>query len=573
VTDEKTAAAEDRKRIGELLLDAGVITQEQLDEALEEKKTRGGRLCFNLIRTGALKSDDLLAFLSEQFGVAAVNLDHFQVAPEVLGRVPEEYARSETVVPLLLFDETLTVAMLDPGRGEVVDELERVTGLSIDPLIAPEASLVKALEKYYPAPGGTDTGAGEGVLVLGEEKEAKHIYLASPPSEGYATEDWLKRFFLQSIRRRSREIHLEPSELGLRARFRADGRMIEGETAPVDVRKGLVNLALTLARIDSRSSALSPMEGRMKVIIRKRALPVTLSSFPTIHGERLVFKIMDEALVGRGFQELGMSKTVADETRRILGMTNGILLVNGPPGHGKRTTFYSILDHLRGEAGRNVMTLEHPVQYPVPGISQTQVSFGQGLDFYHGLKSLMRQSPDVVGLSDISDCRTLELVFTAARECLVVGLCGFRDSREALEWVGSCRVNPNAQADLVRGMLVQRVVPRICSQCREKLDAPEDLVEGLRDKSPEDLTFYSGVGCKACGQTGRAGWLGLYELLAVNFFVRDLIERKTETQIIYDEALRQGMWSLQEDGIMKATQGLVDIRDVLEATRDRGLDG
>jgi type IV pilus assembly protein PilB len=571
VTDGRNAAEEEKKRIGDLLLEAGVITKGQLEEALEEKKVRGGRLCFNLIRTGALKADDLLTFLSEQFGVAAVNLDHFQVLREVLDRVPEEYARSEKVIPLHLLDETLTVAMVDPGKGEVVEELERVTGLSIDPLIAPEASLVSALEKYYPDPGGRDPAAGEGVLVLGEEKEEKHIYLAAPPSEGYSTEDWLKRFFLQSIRRRSREIHLEPSERGLRARFRSGGKMVEGETAPGEVRKGLVNLALTLARIDCRSSAVSPMEGRMKVVVRKRGLPVTLSSFPTIHGERLVFKIMDEGLVGRGLQELGMSKVVADETQRILGMSSGVFLVNAPPGHGKRTTFYSVLEQLREETGRNIMTLEHPVQYPVPGISQTQVSFGQGVDFYHGLKSLMRQSPDVVGLSDISDCRTLELVFTAARECLVIGLCGFRDTREALEWVGSCRVNPKTQSDLVRGMLVQRVVPRICSQCREKVDTPADLVEGIRDKNPEDLTFYTGVGCKGCGQTGRAGWLGLYELLPMNFSVRDLIERKTETQIVYDEALRQGMWSLQEDGIMKATQGLVDVRDVLDATRDRGL--
>lgn len=571
MTDEKTAAKEEKKRIGDLLLEAGVITQQQLEEALEEKKIRGGRLCFNLIRTGALKADDLLTFLSEQFGVAAVNLDHFRVLREVLERVPEEFARAERVVPLHLLDETLTVAMVDPGKGEVVEELEKITGLSIDPLIAPEASLVSALERYYPA-AATTPGTDDGILVLGEEKEEKHIYLASPPPEGYSSEDWLKRFFLQSIRRRSREIHLEPSEQGLRARFRTGGRMVEGETAPEEIRKGLVTLALTLARIDCRSSAVSPLEGRMKVVVRERGLPVTLSSFPTIHGERLVFKIMDEGLVGRGLQELGMSKVVADETRRILGMMSGVFLVNAPPGHGKRTTFYSILEQLRSESGRNIMTLEHPVQYPVPGVSQTQVAFGQGVDFYHGLKSLMRQSPDVVGLSDINDCRTLELVFTAARECLVVGLCGFWDSREALEWVGSCRVNPKTQSDLIRGTLVQRVVPRICSQCREKLDTPADLVEGIRDKNPEDLTFYTGVGCKACGQTGRAGWLGLYELLPMNFSVRDLIERKTDTQIVYDEALRQGMWSLQEDGIVKATQGLVDVRDVLEATRDRGLD-
>jgi type IV pilus assembly protein PilB len=570
--DRGTKPAEEKKRIGDLLLEAGVITVEQLQAALEEKEARGGRLCFNLIRVGALKADDLLQFLSEQFGVAAVNLDRFQVSRDIVELVPREFAVKEKVVPLHLLDDTLTVAMVDPGRGNIVEKLGRITGMKVDPLIAPEASLVSALEKYYGGGDGVRAGEGEGVLRLGEEKEEKHLYRSTPPREGYTTEDWLKRFFLQAIRRRSREIHLEPTVKGLRARFRSGGKLAEGETAPVKLRRGIVDYGLSLAGIDIRSSSASPMEGRLKVVVRKRALPVTLSSFPTIHGERLVFRIMDEGLIGRGLQELGMSKEVADEVGRALNMQTGVFFVSAPPGQGKKTTFYSLLDSLREEEGRNIMTLEYPVQYPVANVSQTQVSFGQGVDFYHGLKSLLRQNPDVVGLTDIRDCRTLELVFTAARQCLVIGLCSFGDNRQALEWIRNCGVSPTTQASLIRGLLVQRVLPRICSSCREKLDTPVELIEGVRDKNPEDLAFYTGMGCRKCGQSGRSGRLGIFEFLNLRFSVRDLMARNTDVQIVYDEALRQGMWSLQEDGIMKATQGLVDVRDVLESTRDEGVE-
>jgi len=570
--DRGMRPAEEKKRIGDLLLEARVITEEQLQQALEEKKARGGRLCFNLIRLGALKADDLLQFLSEQFGVAAVNLDHFHVGGEIVELIPRKFALEEKVVPLHLLDDTLTVAMVDPGSGEIVEKLGEITGMKVDPLIAPEASLVSALEKYYGGGGGVRPVGAEGVLRLGEEKEERRLYRSTPPREGYTDEDWLKRFFLQAIKSRSREIHLEPTADGLRARFRSGGRLSKGETAPVGRLRGIVDFGLGLAGIDSGSSTGSPMEGRLKVVVRKRDLPVTLSSFPTIHGERLVFKIMDDVLVGRGLQELGMSKEIADEVGRVLNMQTGVFFVNAPPGQGKKTTLYSLLDCLRKEEGRNIMTLEHPVQYPVADVSQTQVSFGQGVDFYHGLKSLFRQNPDVVGLTDVSDCRTLELVFTAARQCLVIGLCSFWDNRQALEWIRNCGVSPATQADLIRGLLVQRVLPRICSSCRENLEAPVELIEGVRDKSPEDLVFYTGVGCRKCGQSGRSGRLGIFEFLNFHFSVRDLMARNTEVQIVYDEALRQGMWSLQEDGIMKATQGLVDVRDVLESTGYGGVE-
>lgn len=265
-----------------------------------------------------------------------------------------------------------------------------------------------------------------------------------------------------------------------------------------------------------------------------------------------------------------MSKEVADDLERVLHLPTGVLLVSAPPGHGKRTTFYNILHSLRANGGRNVMSLEHPVQYHIAGVSQTQVSPGAGLDFYYGLQSLLRQKPDVVGLTDISDCRTLELVFAAARQCLVVGLCSFWDNEQALEWIGGCGVSPAARARLLRGVLVQRVLPRICSHCRTPIETAVDITEGVRDKGEEELVFYAGEGCGRCGQTGRIGRLGIFEFMSIRFTLRDLIAGGEEIRILYDEAQRMGMWTLREDGTMKATQGLVDIRDVLDATREEG---
>ena len=569
MTETRTGSGEEKKRIGDLLLDAGVITEKQLREALKEQDRSGGLLCYNLIRQGSIGADDLLGFLREQFGVAAVNLDNFKIEAAVLSRLPADYARRMKVVPLHILDETLTVAMADPGRRETIEEIHDMTGLEIDPLIAPEATLENAIAKYYGSPevGQSDAG-GDGALVLGDEKEEGHLYLSAPPEEGYSAEEWLKRFVLQAIKRRSREIHLEPTEKGLRARFRVGERLHDGETAPPELKRKIVSRALLLARIDPGASLASPMEGRLRIGVRQRWLRSTISSFPTLYGERLVLEIMDEGLLGRDFQELGMSREVSDEVQRILNMRNGVFLLNAPPGQGKKTTFYSLLNYLKDEGGRNIMTLEHPIQYPLPNVNQTQVSFGRGLDFYYGLKSLLRQNPDVVGLTDINDCRTLELVFAAARQCLVVGLCSFWDNEQMLEWVSNCGISPTTQAHLVRGLMVQRLLPRLCSRCREETEAPAEMIEGIRDKRPEDLAFYTGAGCGSCADTGRAGRIAIFELLSLRFALRDLIARGTELRILHDEAQRQGMLTLQEDGIGKATQGLVDVRDVLDATSE-----
>jgi type IV pilus assembly protein PilB len=560
---------EERKRIGELLLEAGVITPEQLQEALAEQQTHGGRLCYNLIRLGFLRADDLVGFLRDQFGVAAVNLERYQVPPAVLALIPAAFARARRVVPLHVLGETLTVAMVDPSRVEDVRAIREMTGLEPDPVISPEASLEAALRRFYPA-AERSAAAPEGILALGDETEARHLYLPAPPPEGYTAEDWLRRFVLQAVKRRSREIHLEPTEDGLLARYRVRGGLQEGESAPTPVRDEITLRALELAGVSADGQRIAPAEGRFRIHIRSRWLRATLSSFPTLHGERLLVKIIDESLLSREFQELGMSKEVADEMQRLLAFRHGVILINAPPGQGKMTSFYSLLAYLKGEGGRNIMTLESPVRFPIPGINQTQVGGRSGLDFADGLQSLLHQEPDVVGLTDVPDRKALEMVFGAARRCLVVALCGFRDAAQCLDWIRDGGVSQATVGLLLRGVLSQRLLPKVCSSCREPLAEPVRLLEGLRDKQVEDLVFYTGNGCEQCGFTGRTGKVALFELLSFRGEVRDLLHRGDPFQVVCEEAQRQGMWTLREDGVMKASQGLVDIREVIEATAGEG---
>lgn len=569
VKERTEGSAEARKRIGDLLLDAGIVSEEDIQNALLEKENSGGRLCYNLMRIGALKADDLLVFLREQFGVAAVNLDSFQLEKKVVDLLPQDFAIRRQVVPLHVFDNTVTVAMVDPGRTEIVEEIEKLTGMGVDPLITPQASLEKALERYYGPQGGLAGGDRVPSLVVEDEAKAQHLYLQNVPAGGLSPEDWLKRFFLQAIKRRAREFHLEPRKTGLCSRYRVEEKLRDGETAPPDMSDAITEMIMKTARMD-RGGSTAPHEGRMVINVKNRSLNAELSSYRTILGSRIVFRILDEGILGKGFQELGMSKDISDDLGRILGLGTGLFLISAPPGGGKRTTFYNILNYLSSDRGRNIMTMEHPVQYPVEGINQTEVSFGQGVDFYFGLKSLLHQNPDVVALSDISDCRTLELAFHAARQCLVIAMAGFGDNIQAFDWISNCGISRDALSRLLRGLLVQRVLPRLCNKCREQIDPPEELVEGVRDKRREELTFYHGSGCQSCGRTGKSGKIGIFEMLSLRFTLRDILARGGDYQVLYDEAQRQGMWTLREDGTVKATQGLVDVRDVLDATRDEG---
>jgi type IV pilus assembly protein PilB len=334
------------------------------------------------------------------------------------------------------------------------------------------------------------------------------------------------------------------------------------------VRREIAERAVALAGCPPAGAVPLPAEGLLRIRVRNRWLRATLASFPTLHGERLVLKIVDETLQAREFQELGMSHEVAGEAQRLLAHRSGVVLIAAPQGQGRRTTLSSFLSFLAAGGGRNVMTLENPVRFPIPGVAQSQVGGRTGLDFATGLQSLLHQEPDVIGLTDVPDRATLDMVFGAARRCLIVALCEARDTLQALAWVRDAGISPAAQGLQLRGLLAQRLLPKLCSSCREPLAEQPRLLEGIRGHDEGELIFYSGAGCAACGGSGRDGRVAIFELLAVREELRDRLLRGDPLQLVVEEAQRMGMWTLREDGLLKASQGLVDVREVLEATSE-----
>jgi type IV pilus assembly protein PilB len=567
-SDGEDLRVDARKRIGELLLDAGLVSPDQLREGLSEQQRAGGRLCYHLIRLGHVKTDDLVGFLRDQFGVAAVNLERYRIPADVLRLIPPEFAREHRVVPMHVLGNVLTVAMLDPSRAEEIGMIHEITGLEPEPVVCPQAALDAALARFYPSAGSEGDAAGGGVLDLNEEGDERHAASDSLQRGGGTGEAWLRRIILQAVRRRSREIHLEPAEEGLRARYRVAGVLQDGETAPREFRGEIARHALAVAGVGAMTPGQLPREGRFRIHARTRWLRATLAAFPTLFGERIVIRIVDDSLLARDFQELGMTREVAGEAQRLLSCRHGVVLINAPPGQGGRTLLYNLLLHLKGKGERNIMTLESQVRVPIPGISQTRAGGGSGLDFTVGLHSILLQDPDVVGVTDVPDRATMEMVFAAGRRCLVVALCDFRDNRQALEGIGDAGVGASTQALLLRGLMTQRLLPRLCGACRAPLADPVQLVEGVRDRRVEELAFFTASGCEQCGGTGRSGRVALFELLAMRGELRDRLRRGDPPQMVVEEAQRLGMWTLREDGIVKAAQGLADIGDVLEATAD-----
>ena len=480
----------------------GVITPEQLERGAGRAAGPGGRLCYNLIRLGHLAADDLVGFLRDQFGVAAVNLERYQVPDGGPRLHPGGFARERRVVPLHVLGDTLTVAMLDPSRAEDIAAIREITGLEPEPVICPEAALEAALLRFYPRGAGAARRRGR-ARARRRAADARHAALAAAPA-GLAAEDWLRRFVLQAVRRRSREIHLEPTEEGLLARYRVRGGLQEGETAPAAVRAEVAQRAFALAGVATagrhRAGRGTLPDPRAQPLAARHALVVP-------HPPRRAAPRQDHRREPAG---AGVPGTRDVEGGRRRGAAPPRVPARGDPrqrpaGPGEDDDLLQPPRLPQGRGGAQHHDPGEPGALPDPGHQPDAGRGRSGLDFAAGLQSILHQEPDVVGLTDVPDRATLEMVFGAARRCLVIALCGFRDALQALDWIRDAGVSPATLGLLLRGILSQRLLPKICSACREPLAEPVRLLEGLRGQRVEDLVFYTGNGCEQCGGTGRAG--------------------------------------------------------------------
>jgi type IV pilus assembly protein PilB len=563
--------AEERKSLGEFLVGLSVITADQLHKILHEQKRGGERLEQAIIRLRYADEELVLQSLARYFDLPFVDLNTYLIDEKVLKIIPEETVRHHTLIPLFKIGNSLTVAMSNPLNIHALDEIRNKTKYDVEIAISTEEKIKKAIEQHYGFTTAMFESTFGGSGSSSESPEYSKTYelagkepLAGPLEEAPASR-MLDILMNQAIRDRASDIHLEPDEKALLIRFRIDGILYEFATLPKQIHPSLISRIKVLAEMDIAETRL-PQDGNFNVKLENRGFEIRVSTFPTIYGENAVLRILDQTNPLIKLEDLGFAEEMLHRYKQLIRRSNGIILVTGPTGSGKTTTLYASMNMINSTE-KNIITIEDPVEYRLPLIRQTQVNLKAGITFATGLRSILRQDPDVIMVGEIRDLETAEVAIQAALTGhLVLSTLHTNDAPEAVTRLMDIGVEPYLISSSVIGVLAQRLVRTTCPECKAPYQAdPTCLVElgEAVSKSKESLTLYRGKGCKNCKQSGYWGRMGIFELFFVNEKIKQLISDKSPTQQIREAAKETTqMISLREDGLNKVLRGLTTLEEV-----------
>jgi type IV pilus assembly protein PilB len=560
---------ESKKRIGELLLEKGLVKAKQLDEALKIQKKTGERIGDILVRQGVLSEEDFLAVISEKLSIPKVNVDNLVIDPEVIRRVPVDLAKKHKLIPILQMGTSLTVAMVDPLDLIAVEELKYHTGLEVNRVIAAPSQIQKAISDYYTVQDSVAEVVRE--MGLSSADFAKELEQASQQAGRRAEEAddapiirLVNLLLSQGIKDSASDVHIEPESGQLRVRFRIHGVMREVASPPKNLGPAISSRIKIMANMDVSEKRL-PQDGRFSYKIEKHEVDFRVSTLPTIFGEKIVLRILDKSALAVNLDKIGMPAEELGRLRQAMKKPEGFILVTGPTGSGKTSTLYGVLREL-SSIEKNIITVEDPVEYHIPLVSQVQTNEKAGLFFANALRSILRQDPDIIMVGEIRDRETAEIaVRSALTGHLVLSTLHANDAPSSAARLLDMGVEAYLLAASLEMVVAQRLVRRICDACKEKARVPEALARELGLGS-RGAVFYRGAGCRECKQSGFSGRLGIFEVMAVSDPIRDLIARRAPTTALLAEAKKQGMKSLRQDGAEKALAGLTTVEEVLRVT-------
>ena len=547
-----------RKRLGDLLSEAGLITRDQLDKALTVQKKTGERLGKVLINLGYITENNIIEVLEFQLGVPHLELAGLVLAREVVATIPVALAERYQIIPVKKEGRRLTLAMVDPTNFFAIDDARMASGCEVEPVIAAEQEIMRAISQYY------------GVTELVEKAVNQLKPDESVPMSQVQTADdapiigIVNSLFSQAVRERASDIHLEPQEKTLRVRFRIDGVLREVASFTRDIQAAIVSRIKISGGMDIAERRL-PQDGRIKITEAGRDIDIRVSTLPTILGEKVVMRILDKQAVVLDIGKLGFAPENLQIFRRLYTQAYGMILVTGPTGSGKTTTLYSTLGEIN-TISKNTITVEDPVEYRLDGINQVQVNPRAGLTFALGLRSILRQDPNIVMVGEIRDTETADIAIRAALTGhLVLSTLHTNDAPGAITRLLDMGIEPFLAASSILGVLAQRLVRCICHECKTSYTPPADSMErlflGFDPNQP--LQLQRGTGCAACGFTGYKGRMGIHEVMPVTTVIRDLITRRASADEIALAAKKQGMLSMRQDGIAKALAGLTTAEEVM----------
>jgi type IV pilus assembly protein PilB len=563
-------AIQNKQRLGDLLVQTGVITSEQLNEALEEQKRSGQRLGNILVKKGFFSEQNLIEVLEFQLGIPHVVLAKRQVEPDVLAIVPENLVKKYKVFPVEKNQNRLILGMVDPTDIFALDDLRLTLKIDIQPVIITEDDLNQAINKYY----GISSSVKEVFKDL--DVEIEELAPDKAPDEAQAAIDeapivrLVNLVITQGVKVRASDIHLEPNEQEIVIRYRVDGRLRQEMSSPKNTQAAIISRLKIMSGMNIAEKRV-PQDGRIQMKVEGMAIDLRVSAIPTVFGEKIVMRILYKSNILMKMENLGFLPDTLAKFRAVYTRPHGIILVTGPTGSGKSTTLSAVLNELNSPEA-NLMTVEDPVEYQIPGVNQVQVNVKAGLTFAMALRAFLRQDPDIIMVGEIRDQETAQIATQAALTGhLVLSTLHTNDAPGSITRLVDMGIEPFMAASTVVAILAQRLIRGVCPNCKTPYRLmPEDpyypvVVNALGDFPPDRLIFYQGKGCRQCNETGYSKRLAIHEVLMMNSELRSLITQNVPAGVLKEAAVRSGMRTLFQDGLVKALEGRTTIEEVVKA--------
>ena len=559
-------------KIGQLLLNNNIITEIQLNKALDLQKKEGGRVGSNLIKLGYLTEASLMEFLSKQYSVPSVSLSTQDIEPSIIKFIPYEVANKYQIFPISRNGASLKLAMTDPSNVFAIDDVKFMTGYDVQPMVASESAIKEAISKYYEqsdlqgAMKGIDLDNENLDLIQDNNDDVDMNDLKNAVDEAPVVK-LVNLILSEAITRGASDIHLEPYEKSFRIRYRVDGALYDIMQPPIRLKAALASRLKIMAELDIAERRL-PQDGRIKLKVKDRAVDLRVSTLPTLFGEKIVMRILDKSNLNLDLTKLGFEEKALKDFDEAIHSPFGMVLVTGPTGSGKTTTLYSAMSTIN-KVDVNIMTAEDPVEYNLLGINQVYVREDIGLTFASALRSFLRQDPDIVMVGEIRDFETAEIAVKAALTGhLVLSTLHTNDAPSTISRLLNMGIEPFLVSASVVLILAQRLCRKICEQCKEEEKVPENTLTDIGFSHDEVGTFkpLRGKGCQACGGSGYKGRIALYEVMPVKEDLKEMIVKGATATELKRAAIKLGMRSLRMSGLTKIKAGVTSIEEVLKVS-------
>jgi type IV pilus assembly protein PilB len=564
------------ERIADVLIEDGLLLPNQLEEAVSVQQKEGGRLLKILTDKQFVTDQDMTVSMGRCLNTPLINLSKLRVPEDVMSLVPRDLAKANKLVPIARLNGKLFVAMADPTNVLAVDDVKRRVQLDIVPMIATEKAVNDALAGVHH--GGArmaevlkqvaeDAAAASDVEVQSKKNEEIDLDRLATDSEDAPVIKIVNLILVQAVKEKASDIHIEPFQKVLKLRYRIDGELVAAESPPKALQLAITSRIKILSGLNIAERRI-PQDGRFRIKVLGKDIDLRVSILPTAYGEKIVIRILDKSALTGSIDQMGMDEGTLEKFKKAIDAPHGMILVTGPTGSGKTTTLYSVLQELNNPQ-YNIVTVEDPIEYELSGINQVSVRNDIGLDFASALRSILRQDPDIVMVGEIRDNETADIAVKAALTGhQVLSTLHTNDAAGAITRLDDMGIEPFLISSSVIMACAQRLVRRICSNCREEFVPEPEMIERMGVEMPEGAVFYHGSGCDRCKRRGYLGRVALIEALPVSEAIRRLIIKRASAAVVKNQAISEGMRTLRMVGIDKALEGVTTLEEIWRVTAE-----